>query len=159
MFPKPSRTARKLQTRGLRSARLAHEQREKAKVRKRDKGCRFPLCGCRRLGLRLEVAHGVLDDPKSQHKGMGGNPKGDRSDAKLMVLLCDHRHQFSVWSAHAGTLRAVARTADGFDGPVTWQVQQGDFGWVDVAYETAPSALDRDRTARGFLTELAKMTL
>jgi hypothetical protein len=149
LLPKPSRTARKLQTRGLRSARLAHEQREKAKVRKRDKGCRFPMCGCRRLGLRIEVSH-------DRHKGMGGNPACDRSDAADMVQLCEHRHQHSQVSRHKGTLRSVPLSHRGYDGPVEWWVRLDD-DWRLVAIETAAGVLGT--CDRGILDELAKMTL
>jgi hypothetical protein len=110
------------------------ENTAKAKVRKRDRfQCRFPMCGCRKLKLRLEVSH-------DQHKGMGGNPKGDRSVTKLMVLLCVHRHQHGQISRHAGTLEAQPLTQFGYDGPVAWKVKRGSI-WFEVARESAPGVL------------------
>jgi hypothetical protein len=112
---KPSRTARKAAERQTKKDRKAHEDREKKKVRLRDKGCRFPLCGCKKLGRRLEVSHYI-------HKGMGGNPSGDRSLEPLMVQLCVDRHQFSNVSMHKGTLRPVFLTDENFNGPIAWEV-------------------------------------
>jgi hypothetical protein len=112
---KPSRTARKRATLDARTKRRTSEDKEKGKVRRRDKRCRFPLCGCRLLKLRLEVSHQV-------HKGMGGNPDGDRSTADQMIYLCDHRHQFGAVSRHKGTLRAEPLTKHGTNGPVEWRV-------------------------------------
>jgi hypothetical protein len=156
-FPKPSRTAR-IKAEAKADRELKHdEDKAKAAVRRRDRVCRFPLCGCRKLGLVLkafaEVSH-------AKHKGMGGNPSGDRSITGLMVLLCRHRHQDGAVSRHAGTLRAVYLTAAGFDGPVAWRVEQGAFFklwqfppdvltteddgrlWVEVAREVRPGKLE-----------------
>ena len=53
---------------------IARKQRETAEmraVRRRDRKCRFPLCGCATFGLPLDCSH-------QQHRGIGGNPRGDR---------------------------------------------------------------------------------
>ncbi|MHB1260309.1 MAG: hypothetical protein ACYC2H_01195 [Thermoplasmatota archaeon] len=93
-----------------------HEGAEKAKVRRRDKGCRFPYCGCRKLRLRLEVSH-------AEHKGAGGNPKGDRSMASKMVQVCAERHKDNPISIDKGSLRWVPMIAGkGANGPISWQV-------------------------------------
>lgn len=139
MIKKPSRTARKKAERETKLARRAHEDKEKAKVRKRDRyACRFPLCGCRQLGLRLEVSH-------DEHKGMGGNPSGDRSTADKMILFCTHRHQHGNISRHHGTLRLVYLTKDGTNGPVAFELHGDAFGrsgtWFEVARETRPGHL------------------
>lgn len=126
---KPSRTARKAAERQTKKDRKAHEDREKKKVRLRDKGCRFPLCGCKKLGRRLEVSHHV-------HKGSGGNPSGDRSMADIMVQLCVDRHQFSNVSIHKGTLRPVFLTAENFNGPIAWEVDVSAMFSVGVQPDT-----------------------
>jgi hypothetical protein len=100
---------------------VKHERDQKADVRRRDRGCRFPLCGCRRLGLSLEARQEVSHD---KHKGIGGNPAGDRSVAALMVQLCLHRHQDSRISRHKGTMRARALTRHGYNGPVIWEADR-----------------------------------
>jgi hypothetical protein len=136
---KPSRTARKLATLKARKDLKGQEDREKAKVRRRDRGCRFPLCGCRKAGLRGEVSH-------DEHKGMGGNPPGDRSSTRTMVHLCFHRHQDGAISRHKGTLKSVYLTPQGYDGPVAWLVDLGEVAgppeWVEVAREVRPGQLE-----------------
>lgn len=112
---KPSRTARKIKERQTKLDRKATERKIMNEVRKRDRVCRFPMCGCKKLGLNLEVAH-------LRHRGMGGNPLGDRTNTAEMILLCSHRHQFGGVSLHRGTLRIVPLTEDGCDGPVRFEV-------------------------------------
>lgn len=115
-FPKPCATARKMKKLDDRSDLKRREDKEKQKARRRDgHRCRFPLCGCRRLGLRLEVSH-------QQHKGAGGNPAGDRSTAKGLITLCVHRHQTGSISRHKGTMRARPLTTKGMNGPVAWDL-------------------------------------
>lgn len=129
---KPSRTARKKAQRETRLKIKKHETDEKAAVRRRDKVCRFPLCGCRKLGLKNEVAH-------LRHKGMGGNATGDRSMAEGMIYLCEHRHQHGAISLHKGTLRVVPLTDAGTRGPVAFDVDLGETDnqaeWFRVAQE------------------------
>lgn len=158
---KPSRTARKKAQLATRVERRTKEDREKAKVRRRDKFCRFPLCGCRKLKLRLEVSH-------QEHKGIGGNPKGDRSTADLLILLCDHRHQYGAVSRHKGTMRTRALTTAGMNGPVAWDVdlnalrrRAGHLGkWMEVARETAVQKLELlTPYQREVLEQLAEMEL
>src|SRR5262245_41830807 len=72
-----------------RMALKADEDAEKAKVRRRDKRCRFPLCGCGRMQLQLDVAHsGPLG-----HKKMGGDPDGHTSVSSNLLLVCRARHK------------------------------------------------------------------
>jgi hypothetical protein len=110
---KPSGTARRKATFEDRLKRDREEENEKQKVRRRDVTCRFPLCGCKRIRLRLEVSHDF-------HKGMGS--KRGVSLAPLMVLLCTHRHQHGRISRHAGTLRSVYLTPDHYEDVVAWQL-------------------------------------
>lgn len=162
---KPSRTARKKAERKVRVERITKEDREKAHARKRDKFCRFPLCGCRKLGLALQVAH-------KRHKGMGGNPAGDRSDRKILILLCSHRHQHGRISLHAGTLVAHPLTLAGYDGPVKWMIDVEALApglyrgrkpadrWAEVAREVDVQQLEplADRQ-RQLLESLAEMDI
>lgn len=157
LFAKPSRTARKVAEWTARRDKERSERAEKAKVRRRDRICRFPLCGCGRLKLRLEVSHEV-------HKGMGS--KDGVSSAPGMVLLCSHRHQHGAVSRHAGTLRARFLTGQGYDGPVAWDIDlralRGLPGqsqeWVEVARETAPGRVGvLSERQSGLLRLLAEM--
>lgn len=177
---KPSRTQRLKAKVATVKYRAGHERAEKAKVRRRDKGCRFPLCGCRKLGLaikaRREVAHDV-----GNHKGMGGNPIGDRSVANSMIQLCGHRHADAPISFHKGTLRARFTTDMKYDGPVEWCVASDTLcrlfrhlakmtlphrtwpdGWtgVAVAHETAVGQVGLLASwQRAVLEQLAEMDL
>ncbi len=94
----------------------AHELKEKAKVRTRDKKCRFPLCGCKKIKLALEVSHCL------RHKGMGGNPKGDRSMADQMIYVCNARHRANRYAIDRGTLEVRPLTDRGTEGPVEWWI-------------------------------------
>lgn len=144
------------------------EDAKKAEVRRRDRGCRFPECGCKRYRLRLEVSH-------SRHKGMGGNPAGDRSEAALMVQLCDWRHQRGRIAVDRGTLRWRAQTDEGANGPIAWEVDGealqpfGEIpkvahvfvphGWIVVATERSIGVLQPlEDWQRVILHELAKMS-
>ncbi len=158
---KPSRTARKLAERKTKLERRQKETTAKAAVRRRDQyRCRFPRCGCRTIGLRLEVGH-------LRHKGIGGNPLGDRSTPDGMILLCGHRHQHGAVSLHKGTLEPRALTSDGMNGPVAWFVdasalwsEHAGEGWILVAVEervqkVAALTLQQELA----LERLAEMTL
>lgn len=139
---RPSRTVRKAGKVATVKFRAGHERAEKAKVRQRDSGCRFPLCGCRKLGLQVKARREVSHD---RHKGMGGNPIGDRSTASEMVQLCTHRHQDARFSRHKGTIRAFKQTSMGYSGAVDWYAEAETLirhfphlGKMTLAYRTWP---------------------
>lgn len=133
--------SKKVATGLKREKRAAKEKTKKTTVRGRDKYCRFPLCGCKRFRLALHVSH-------QRHKGMGGNPKEDRSEPELMVLVCSARHRENVMSIDQKTIRWKALTPDGADGPIAWDVdarallglarfKAGRGDWMELARETA----------------------
>lgn len=138
---KPSRTARKKAEKKTKADRKKHELDNKAAVRRRDLyRCRFPLCGCHELRLPLKARREVSH---SKHKGMGGNPAGDRSAIELMVVLCLHRHQDGAVSIHKGTLRPRFLTPAKFNGPIAWEADSSRLWpsaaerWIELARETA----------------------
>jgi len=109
--------------RGLkREKRLAGENSNKAEVRRRDKYCRFPLCGCKRFQLALAPTSRRGEVSHAKHKGMGGNPAADRSEPELMVLVCSARHKENVFSIDRHTLRWRALTKAGAEGPIAWEI-------------------------------------
>lgn len=147
---KPAKgTAKKARRKRSRKA-AAVERDHKADARERDGNCRFPLCGCTRQGLALHVSH-------AEHKGMGGNPAGDRSLPELLVYLCRVRHREGRISIDRGTLRWVPLTDKGANGPIAWELDGealhpfGSFahmpgvflphGWIEIARERAPGEL------------------
>lgn len=111
-----------------RKTRLELELTSKRQVRDEDRFCRFPLCGCDRERLPWEVAH-------LRHKGMGGNPTGDRSAPELLIYLCSARHRTSAISLHAGTLHVEPLSAVlGTRGPCAFSVRLDD-AWIEVGRE------------------------
>ena len=129
--------------------RKAHELSIMQEVRELDGYCRFPECDCgcpapRERGYPLEVSHRF-------HRGMGGNPAGDRTTPGGLILLCRPRHQGPIWSVDRGTLRWLPLTEQLSRGPVVWQVHitLGDLmslypdaesqdPWQEIAREIAP---------------------
>jgi len=108
-------------------------------VRRKDKTCRFPRCGCRDTGHALAVAH------QAGHKGAGGNPKGDRSTPDKMILLCAPRHRENPISLDRGTVQIVPSTPAGTRGPCAFWVERkalrlppAEWRYFCVGVETAP---------------------
>ncbi len=65
--------------------RKAKEDKTMADAKRRDHGkCRWP--GCAFKDLRIETAHLV-------HRGMGGNPAGDRTERHKLIAFCLRHHQ------------------------------------------------------------------
>jgi hypothetical protein len=139
MFKTKTRTIEKQRRRYL----VARQERtNKLTAAARDGfRCRFPFCGCRERGYNPEVAH-------LTHKGMGGDPKGLRSQVDNLITLCGWRHREGVISLHKGTLRVLPRTADGTNGPVSWQMEACAFAgepgeyWILIAREERVGVLE-----------------
>lgn len=71
-----------------RKDRRAHERKEMRAAKKRDEGqCRVPRCEWQKDDPRIEAAH-----LKEEHRGMGGNPKLDRTEQKKCIALCFIHH-------------------------------------------------------------------
>lgn len=142
-----------------RAPRKEREDTAKAKVRREDGYCRFPLCGCKRAGLARHVAH-------LTHKGAGGNPKGERSDSKLMIYLCAARHRENRISLDRKTMRVKPLTPAGTRGPCAFEIDVRELQepcwtcrWFEVARETARHVFAPMTTEqRRLLEQLADMT-
>lgn len=145
----------KVERRNTKLALATAERRNKEKVRSRDKGCRFPLCGCKKFRRQTHVSHAT-------HKGMGGDPTGERSLQSGMVLLCPFRHTENRYSIDRGTLKWEALTDDGAKGPIAWFMATGfsDKPWLCLAHETAVQQLDKlTPRQRKELKRLAEMDI
>jgi len=117
---KPNFKGRRITTKMARAKKAAvnrkAEREAKAIVRARDRVCRFPGGN---HAWPLEVAH-------LQHKGMGGNPAGDRSVPEKMILLCRGHHQSGPVSLHRGTLKVEPLTDAGTNGEVRFHAWRPD---------------------------------
>lgn len=115
------------------------ERSSKSEVRRLDRYCRFPKCGCGKKGYALAVAH-------LEHKGIGGNPAGDRSEIERMILLCAPRHREHKYSLDRSTIRIEPTTAAGTRGPCVWSVYvrrafaggAQHVGWIEIGREITP---------------------
>jgi hypothetical protein len=109
------------------------ENKNKQFVRDRDLVCRFPACSCQRFDLFLEVSH-------AEHKGMGGDPTGERSAPEKLILVCNWRHKEGRYAIDRKNIRWRPLTAEGSNGPVAWDIRAPWlFGheWFEIARETA----------------------
>lgn len=159
----PTARARAAKRRKLSAA----EQAAKQQVHVRDGQCRFPRCGCNQ-GRRPLNGHAWLTVSHDRHKGIGGNPAGDRSTTALMILLCAWRHQEAPVSRHAGTMKTRYLTDAGNDGPVAFLVDlhalyPGLYDkpgvWLEVARERERGELEDELSAHQeqVLADLAEM--
>jgi len=103
------------------------------------------------------------------HKGMGGNPKGERSIAAHMIYVCSARHREHTISIDRFTVRWRPLTNAGANGPVAWDVdlpsdikmlRARQKRWIEVAREVSIGVLEpltAEQTR--ILKQLAEMTL
>lgn len=118
--PKPQRIIDKVRNHIRRRQTVSDEQRIMQAVRREDRYCRFPLCCCGKMKLKLEVAHAGDDG----HRGMGGNSSLSRTTPENLILLCRPRHRAHQFSIDKHTLRIEPVTDRGLRGPVEW--------WIDA---------------------------
>lgn len=136
-FFKPPKGTSLIESRERRKATVAAEEREKDKVRRRDRVCRWPNCeNCKAYKPRLEVAH-------LEAKGMGGD-HGTVSTADQMMLLDFLTHQGGKSSLEQHGRMIVPLTDAGTDGPCEfWASDENDQLYL-VARERAPFVYERD---------------
>lgn len=129
--PKPKKGTVWLEGRQRRAERKAHEDREMTAARKRDMalthGCRWARCEHMPHKPRLEVSHCF------QHRGMGGDPSGERTERRLLMLACFIHHS----RIDDGDLEVRAQDDElGTDGPLDFYARN-EFGRMElVASET-----------------------
>lgn len=113
--PKPDRIMGKVRRHLKRRDTKAAEDAIMRQVRREDRYCRFPECGCGKMKLGLDVAH-------LEHRGMGGNPKLDRTTPAGLILLCRARHRAHKFALDKKTIRCEPLTDMGSRGPVRWEI-------------------------------------
>jgi hypothetical protein len=112
-----------------RAGRKSHEDGEKAKVRKRDKFCRWHGPKCPNTMWTLEVAHLTA-------KGMSGDKSGERSKAHRMIRVCKPIHQDPDGLEQHGKRVRPLDKKKGTSGPCAFEERRGKL-WVIVAIERA----------------------
>lgn len=108
MNEKPDRGSGLIARREKRASRTAAEKKEMQAALTRDgRQCRFPQCGYKHLKLKADPCH-------QTHRGMGGNPKGDRTTRATVITLCRIHHGYYD---QGRLLIDPLDEAKGFDGP------------------------------------------
>ena len=97
--------------------------------------CRWPEAHKCRGGL--EGAHVF------QHRGMGGNPEGDRTALESILTVCAWIHRRGPESIDGKDLKVEAETEQGTRGPCSFW-RRTDQGWHLVAREVLPFVYERD---------------
>lgn len=93
-----------LERRQTRRDRVKAERAEMLAAKQRDGyKCVWPNC---RNDLPIDVCH-------QAHRGMGGNPRGDRTTRKTLVCLCRWHH--GLWDR--GEIDIITKDRLMFDGP------------------------------------------
>lgn len=107
-IPKPDRGTAALERRQKRLLRARHERAVMDDCKRRDRyRCRFP--GCTYHDLVVHACH-------LEHRGMGGNPTGDRTIRQKLITLCAYHHG----ELDRGRLMVTPLTEKGTDGLVGW---------------------------------------
>ncbi len=125
-FPKPAKGTALLERRQRRADLVAHEQREMQAALQRDgRKCRVPRCEYAPRKLPIDPCH-------LKHRGMGGDPSGERTERKTVISLCRvHHGQYDN-----GGLAIEPLTADVFDGPAAFY-RENESGRMDcIGVET-----------------------
>lgn len=119
---KPKAGAYQLDRRDTQVKRRTKERKTMDQARKRDRGCRYPGCLCKRHKLRVDVAHQI-------HRGMGGDKCGTRTATPILISLCVVRH--GEYDRGEIDIQPQDR-ALGFDGPADFyrRDERGQFQLV-----------------------------
>ena len=92
--------------------------------------CRNPRCENRSKKLPIDPCH-----KRESHRGIGGNPKGDRTTLETVISLDRVCHGLY----DAGLLDIEPLTAKGFRGPCSWYQRDPETGRsIHIATEKRP---------------------
>lgn len=133
--PKPARGSARLEREKTRAEAKAAEDEVIKAAKTLDGRCRWPEHHKCRGGL--EGAHVF------QHRGMGGNPEGDRTTVESILTVCAWIHRQGPESIDGKQLKVEALSPLGTRGPLAFY-RETERGWHVVASETAPFIYERD---------------
>ncbi len=122
-FPKPTKGTALIERRQRRLKRVAQEQNAMKGAKARDgQQCRNPKCPFKALKLPVDPCHAW------RHRGMGGNPKGDRTETKLIVSGCRGCHSLM----DAGEIQVEPLDMERMaDGPLAWYRKHHETGRLE----------------------------
>lgn len=136
-FPKPERGSARLEREKRKADQKAAEDAVIAEAKALDSfRCRW--AGRHKCRGPLEGAHVF------QHRGMGGNPEGDRTTVDKILTVCAWIHRLGPRTIDGGDLRVVAESDKGTRGPCSFWRETPDGAWFMVARERAPFVYERD---------------
>lgn len=123
-FPKPRRGDYKIERRQKRLELEAAEQAIMQAALRRDHGkCRFPRCEFAKFNLKIDPAHFL------RHRGMGGNPEGDRTESTGQIVALCRRHHDMLDRYLEIEIEPMSVTL-GADGPLCFY-QRGESGRME----------------------------
>jgi hypothetical protein len=136
-FPKPRRGDALLERRTKRAATVRAEQAEMQAALKRDgRKCRWPGCIYAAKKLPIDACHVV------QHRGMGGNPRGDRTTRNQIMTLCRIHHG----KVDARELSVEPKTDAGTDGACAF-FRWAEHGGIELVAEERTIGISETRGA------------
>lgn len=129
---KPVKGEAWLKAKSVRADRVAAEQKAMKLAKKLDGGCRYPLCEYKTKKPRIDAAH-------QHHRGMGGNPSGDRTTSDQIISLCFIDHA----AYDRGDIDFEPLTDKGTRGPCAWYRVNKETGSMEhIATEKSVSYLE-----------------
>lgn len=125
--PRPPRGEYDLERKGKKRSRKVAEEKTMAEAKRRDGNkCRWPRCEFKTL--HVACAH-------LEHRKMGGNPLGDKTERHKLIALCIRHHdQFDGRTLPKIDIVPV-NAQQGTDGPCSYFVLQESGQWLHVATE------------------------
>lgn len=126
---KPAKGEAALASKARTAERKLAERKVMDEARRRDQqfrgGCAWPCCEYRPKKLRIDVAH-------ERHRGMGGNPDGDRTTRQTLLSYCVIHHK--LYDLHQ--IDHQPMTDQGTDGELAYYRRDKETGrMVCVAVE------------------------
>jgi hypothetical protein len=126
---KPAKGTAWIAMKGRKRERKSVEDKTMLAAKRRDSHtCRFPNCEYMRMDPRVEAAH-------RRHRGMGGNPAGDRTTLNDLVTWCFIHH--SEWDRGGEWDIEPQQAERGFSGPCDfYRTNPANGKWEIFARET-----------------------
>lgn len=140
-FDKPRRGDFLLERRQGRAQRVQAEQAVMQAALKRDRHtCRFPNCPFAKKGMVIDPAHLL------QHRQMGGNPSGDRTEHPRQILALCRRHHDMFDKYDEIDIEPMSSTLLA-DGPLAYYARHPETGRMQHVYTERTHGVSETRGA------------